>query len=139
MARGLFGLALCACIAVVSGCGDSGPKRPPATTVEGTVQLDGAPLEEGELSLMVEGQPDMRLPIKAGKFSGNALSGDNTVRIYAYKTTEPIMMNGTPVGDPVKVNIIAEEYNDKSTLKEKVAAGGAKGLKYDVKKKPDAK
>ena len=133
MVRGLVGLMVCSWLLVVSGCGgDAGPKRPASVNVAGTVDLAGKPLEEGEISLMVSGQPDMRLPIKGGKFSGKALIGENNVRVYAYKTGEPIMMDGKPFGDPVKVNYIAEEFNDKSTLKSTIAAGGAKDLKFEV-------
>ena len=136
MVRGLIGLTVCSWLLVVSGCGgDAGPKRPASVAVAGTVNLEGKPLEDGEISLMVSGQPDMRLPIKGGKFSGKALMGENGVRIYAYKTGEPLMMDGKPFGDPVKVNLIAEEFNDKSTLKATIAAGGAKDLKFEVKGK----
>ncbi|MFO1040562.1 MAG: hypothetical protein U0941_02200 [Planctomycetaceae bacterium] len=136
MVRGFWGLmVLCGAMTAFCGCSEPGPKRPPSVEASGTVNLDGKPLEDGEISLMVSGQPDMRIPIKDGKFSGKALTGENSVRIFAYKTGEPIMMDGKPFGEPQKVNYIAPEFSDSSTLKTTVAAGGSKDLKFDVKAK----
>lgn len=80
----------------------------------------------------------MLLAIKEGKFEGTVNVGENTVQIRAYKTGEPIMMDGKPFGDPVKINYIDEKYNDKTELKAKVEAAGAKDLKFDVESKKDA-
>lgn len=79
----------------------------------------------------------MLLQIKGGKFEGNVNVGENSVQIRAYKVGEPIMMDGKPFGDPIKVNYIDEKFNDKSELKAKVEATGAKDLKFEVTSKKD--
>lgn len=127
---------LCAVI-LMAGC-NPGPKPAPSTTVSGTVQVDGKPLDAGDITFAVEGRGPMLLAIKEGKFEGTVNVGENTVQIRAYKTGEPIMMDGKPFGDPVKINYIDEKYNDKTELKAKVEAAGAKDLKFDVESKKDA-
>lgn len=126
---------LCA-VLVTAGC-NSGPKPVPSTTVAGTVEVDGKPLDEGDIQFAVEGQGPMLLQIKGGKFEGNVNVGENSVQIRAYKVGEPIMMDGKPFGDPIKVNYIDEKFNDKSELKAKVEATGAKDLKFEVTSKKD--
>jgi hypothetical protein len=129
--------ALLCAVLVAVGC-SSGPKPAPSTTASGTVNVDGKPLEDGEIMFSIEGKGPMILPIKGGKFEGKVNVGDNAVQIRAYKMGEPIMMDGKPFGDPVKVNYIDEKFNDKSELKSKVDAAGAKDLKFDVESKKDA-
>jgi hypothetical protein len=119
------------------GCsnGPAGKKPLPTATVAGTVQLAGKPLEDGEIKLLVQGEAPAILPIKAGKFSGNASVGENHVEIRAFRVGKPIMMNDTPVGEPVRENYVAEQFNDRSTLKAKVEAKGTSDLKFDVESK----
>lgn len=136
MMRGVARAGLICGMIALAGC-SSGPKPPPETIVAGTVQVDGKPLDDGDITFVLEGQPPKVLPVKDGKFEGKATVGENSVQIRGYKKGEPIMMDGKPFGDPVKVNYVAEQYNDKSELKSKIASGGQKDLKFEVASKKE--
>jgi hypothetical protein len=126
-------------LALFLGCGDSGKGAPttPKAEVAGVVTLDGQPMDEkeGEISFAAPGEAPIILPITGGKFEGKAPVGDVRVEIRAYRLGKPIMMDGKPFGDPVKENYIAEQFNDLTTLKANIAAGGTKDLKFAVQKK----
>ena len=138
MARRMLGLAMILVLSLMVGCGKAGPKKPPLVDVAGNVQIDGKPVPLGEISLMVSGQAPVVLPIKDGKFSGKAMVGENLVRLYAYRIGKPIMMNDTPVGEPVKENYADPKYNDSSTATVKIEPAGSKDLKFDIESKPEA-
>lgn len=130
-------LAVLGCCFGLSGCkGEAGPKIVPVAVVSGTVTLDGKPMDEpeGTITFAVPGQPPATLPIKGGKFEGKATTGDARVEIRAMRQGEPVMMDGKPVEGSGKVNYIAAKYNDQSTLTTKIAATGAKDLKFEVEK-----
>ncbi|MDB5342837.1 MAG: hypothetical protein JWP89_1214 [Schlesneria sp.] len=124
-------------LVVIAGCsnGSAGKKPLPTAAVSGTVELAGKPLEDGEIKLLVQGESPSVIAIKAGKFSGNASVGDNHVEIRGFRTGKPIMMNDTPVGEPIRENYIAEQFNDRSTLKAKIEAKGTTDLKFEVESK----
>lgn len=105
--------------------------------VAGTVLLDGAPMagENGEISFLVGGQGPVILPIKDGKFEGKGPVGESRVEIRFWKKGEPIMMDGKPFGEPQKENTIPAKFNLESKLTAKVAASGAKDLKFEVESK----
>jgi hypothetical protein len=138
MARRMTGLAVIVVLSLTLGCGKGAPPKPALVDVAGNVQIDGNPVPLGEISLMVSGQAPVVLPIKDGKFSGKAMVGENLVRLYAHRVGKPIMMNGTPVGEPVKENYADEQYNEKSTATVKIEAAGSKTLKFDIQAKPEA-
>ena len=131
-----FAGAVLSCILMISGCGGAaGPKVAPTAPVSGTVNVDGKPIEDGDITFLLEGFGPNILPVKDGKFDGKANVGENSVQIRAYKKGEPIMMNGQPFGEPPKENFVAAEFNDKTTLKQKIEAAGSKDLKFDVTSK----
>lgn len=135
MTRFAIGICCLAMIVVVSGCsGDAAPKVAAKADVAGTVTLDGNPMDGSgaEISFALGGQAPVRLPIKAGKFEGKAPVGETRVEIRAFREGERAMMDGKPIGDPVKENFVAEQFNDKSTLTAKIEAGGSKALKFEV-------
>lgn len=127
-------------VMLVVGCADtSGPKVTPRVDVAGTVTLDGQPLDETDATISFQvggGEAPATLPIKGGKFEGKAPVGEMRVEIRAMRQGEPVMMDGKPVEGSGKFNVIAKEFNDNSELKAKIAAGGTKDLKFDVKKAP---
>lgn len=133
MVRGVVTIALLLMFTIIGGCsGDSGPKTQPLSLVSGVVQLDGKPMEDGEIIFTTLGELPQVLPVKAGKFEGQVGVGEKRVEIRAYKIGEPVMMDGKPVGEPVKTNYLPAKYNTESTLKAKVEASGAKDLKFEV-------
>ena len=140
MRKSAIAAGLLAVVTFVSGCGGAAdaPKVSAKADVAGTVTLDGKPMEEenAEISFVVgAGTAPIILPIKGGKFEGKAAVGEARVEVRSFKKGAPIMMDGKPFGEPVKENYIAEEFNDKSTLKATVASGGSKDLKFEVQKK----
>jgi hypothetical protein len=131
MARWMMTVGLLAMLTVPTGCGGGGANAPaPRVTVAGTVQLDGKPLDEGEIQFI--SKIPATLPIKNGKFEGQAEVGEARVEIRKYKVGEPIMMDGKPFGDPVKENILPAKYNSETTLKATIPASGVKDLKFDM-------
>jgi hypothetical protein len=122
-----------------SGCSRApAPKVVPKADVAGTVLLDGNPMdvENGEISLLPGGgEAPIILPIKGGKFEGKSPIGDVRIEVRAWRQGEPIMMDGKPFGEPQKVNVVSEVYNDQSILKATIAAGGTKDLKFEVESK----
>ena len=138
MTKWAIAAVLLAAVMLLPGCKGE-PKAAVASKadVAGTVLLDGAPMavENGEISFEVGGQAPVTLPIKDGKFEGKGPVGESRVTINAWKKGEPIMMDGKPFGEPQKVNAIPAKFNTDSKLTAKVAATGAKDLKFEVESK----
>lgn len=134
-----FAVCMLCGLTLVSGCGgEAGPKVTAGVDVVGTVTLDGQSMDEKEASISFiagGGQPPATLPIKGGKFEGQVPVGDVRVEIRAMRQGEPVMMDGKPVEGSGKYNFVAEQFNDKSTLKATIAAGGSKDLKFEVEAK----
>ncbi|MDB5343469.1 MAG: hypothetical protein JWP89_1846 [Schlesneria sp.] len=129
------------CLLGISGCSKAvdSPKTAPLADVAGTVTLDGKPMDEpeGTISFAAPGQPPAAFPIKGGKFEGKTRVGESRVEIRAMRVGgEPVIMDGKPVEGSGKVNYIAEQFNDQSTLTVDIKASGAKDLKYEVQSKP---
>jgi hypothetical protein len=91
--------------------------------------------KDAEIAFIAPGEAPVALPIKGGKFEGQAPVGEVRVEIRAFRLGKPIMMDGKPFGDPVKENYIAEQFNDNSTLKATIPVGGVKDLKFSVQSK----
>ena len=120
---------------MICGCtGEAAPAIAARANVAGTVTLDGQPMKEAEaeISFSLPGQAPVLMPIKDGKFEGQAPSGEARVEIRAMRQGEPTMMDGKPVPGSGKYNFIAQQYNDLSTLKATIPAGGAKDLTFAV-------
>jgi len=122
---------------MICGCaGEGAPAMAARAEVAGTVNLDGKPLNEADaeatISFSLPGQAPVLLPIKDGKFAGQAPTGDTRVEVRVSKQGEPVLMDGKPVEGSGKYNIVAPKFNDQSTLTAKIPAGGVKDLKFDV-------
>jgi hypothetical protein len=119
----------------LGGC-DSKPKT---VTVSGTVNLDGKPLPEGEVTLVnAAGLPPDVLPVKDGKFSGPAKPGKVKVQIRVYKEGPPPPKDGTqpaPDSPPSIVNTLPARFNDETTLNAEVTDGGLNPSKFEVQEK----
>lgn len=138
MLRTAIAMGLLAMLLVLPGCaGEKNPVVANQADVAGTVNLDGKPMDGGdaEIAFSVPGQAPVRLPIKGGKFEGKAPIGETRVEIRAFRVGERAMMDGKPIGEPVKETIVAEQFNDKSTLSAKIEAAGSKNLSFDVESK----
>ncbi|HQX49997.1 MAG TPA: hypothetical protein PLR25_08820 [Planctomycetaceae bacterium] len=135
MAKWLAAVGLVALSLPMIGCnGQAGPAAVTQCIVSGTVNLDGAAIPEGEITFTSPGMGGAAIPIKDGKFEGQAAVGEKRVEIRAYRDGEPVMMDGKP-GPAVRENYIPGRFNTESTLTAKVGATGAKDLKFDVESK----
>jgi hypothetical protein len=123
---------LCAC----TGCGPSHPR------IEGTVTLDGVPVDGGSISFFQgsgAGSDKGNAPIVGGKYviggdrARNLAPGSYTVRIFWLQ----LLGNSNPkyvdASAPVK-QLIPEQYNDKSTLTREVKPG-TNQLDFDLQSK----
>lgn len=138
MMRCAIAVGLLAVMMLLPGCsGGTAPKVALKVDVAGTVTLDGKPMNEenAAISFAVPGEAPISLPIKGGKFEGKGSVGTARVEIRAFRQGEPVTMAGKPIEGSGKENYIAEQFNDKSTLTAKIAAGGSKDLKFDVEAK----
>ena len=130
--------ALLSAVILLLGCtGAPKPNIAAKVDVAGSVQFDGKPMSEaeGEISFSIVGQAPVILPIKNGKFEGKGPVGDARVEVRAWRKGEPVMMDGKPVGDPVRENYIPAKFNTESTMTAKIGASGAKDLKFEVESK----
>jgi hypothetical protein len=126
-------LLISATVVIVSGC-TKRHKPPTQVDVKGTVNLDGKPMPDGEISFFVLGEVPTSMPIQSGAFSGKAAVGSNRVEVRAYKAGTPVDMGGQKFGGE-KENYIPAEYNTASKMTADVASGGANDFKFDVKSK----
>ena len=98
--------------------------------VQGTVQLDGKPLAEGEITFAVDGKPPQIAAITQGAYSGKAIPGANRVEVAVYRTeTDPM------TGEPMKVNTLPPRYSFQSKLTAQVADSGANQFDFQVQSK----
>lgn len=133
MLRNVLICSVLSLVPFLQGCGgSSGPKAPPTGMVSGTVNLDGKPMESGEISFILPGEAPAAIPVKAGKFEGKAAIGENRVEIRSFRPGQPVMMGDKPVGEPVPQNFLPSKYNVETQFKEKIEAAGKKDLKFEV-------
>lgn len=133
-------LVFLACVALLAvsatGCGRSDSLN--AGAVEGTVTLDGVPLEEGTISFTPTAGtvgPAAYGGIINGKYAIAAaprgpVLGKHKVQIEAYRDLGEKSNDGTPI----KEQVVPEQYNRLTTLVADVAKGTAT-LNFDLKSK----
>jgi hypothetical protein len=113
-----------------AGCGDSGggSKGPAAAKVSGTVTLDERPMQGGEVRFSIPGHPPKALEVKDGAFSGEVLSGPNTIEVvWEVEGSRPHPMDPT---QKLKDNKIDAKFSGpNSPLKQDIPASGASDLK----------
>jgi hypothetical protein len=134
MVRCLGSLALLTAVLLSIGC-SSGPKVEPTAKVSGTVNLDGKPMNDGEISFVGEPGtiPDI-LPVNAGAFEGSVKLGKKRVEIRAYRAGKPPPTATEPAGE-IKENYLPDRFNDNSTLTAEVTASGVSPNKFEVQSK----
>jgi hypothetical protein len=132
--RCLGSMALLFALFLVVGC-SSGPKTEPTAKVSGTVNLNGKPMNEGEISFVGDAGtvPDI-LPVSGGTFEGAVKLGKKRVEIRAYRPGKPPPSATEPAGD-VKENYLPDRFNDNSKLTAEVTASGLSPNKFDVESK----
>lgn len=116
------------CLTVIGcGGGDSGPKTYPVT---GTVNIDGAPLSDGNITFDVNGSghPTMGAVVD-GKFDFEAAAGNYTVRVNAIEQTG----EKDQYGEVVTISIVDPAFNDTSTLSAEVKEGD-NSFSFEVKR-----
>jgi hypothetical protein len=126
-----WGLLLGAC-GVALGCSEAGPRTYP---VSGSVTLDGRPLEEGDIYFYAL-DPNVSADagkIKAGRFAFRAKAGSKRVEIRA---TAIVPGKKTPMGGPVRINVLAPRYNTESTLTREVVAAGDNCFEFALESNP---
>jgi len=118
---------LCGALGCLLGCSTAAKPIP----VSGTVNLDGQPLAEGQVTLLGEKTAPETFTVKAGSFQGEAKPGKKRVEIRAFKLGKPTKMGDTEI-EATPENYIPAKYNTESTLTAEVAAGGLNPNKFDV-------
>ncbi len=115
---------------------------PPAAKVEksvqvsGKVNLDGKPLEEGDITFVGSpGSVPDTLQVRGGTFEGQAKVGKKKVEIRAYKKEKPPPSSTAGVTE-MQVNFIPSRFNTETTLSTDVGEnGGLSPDTFDVKSK----
>jgi hypothetical protein len=113
-------ILLCSAFAVV-GCA----KPDTGVPIGGIVSYDGKPIESGRILFVNEKDVPTIFMIQNGKYSGNIMPGEMTVRIWGEKIVKlekPIVLADTP--EPITEtfeSIIPPKYNTQSTLKQRIS------------------
>ena len=111
--------------AMITGCGDAGPKR---YKVTGEVTWEGAPLPEGDIILTPTdgGLPDHG-KIVAGEFQLLATEGAKEVSIMATKAAAQV---DPDMGVAPQVGYIPPRYNAQTTLTAQIDPEGENHLTF---------
>jgi len=119
--RGMFPgcLAAIGVLAMLQGCGSSGPR---VLDVKGTVQYDGKPVAEGDITFLPENEAigGEGGKIKDGKYAMKVKEGKNKVRITA---SQVVPGKKGPMGEDWVEQFMPAKYNDSTTLSADVATG----------------
>jgi hypothetical protein len=119
MNRWCFGAGLAALLAVVAGCGPSGPKM---VEVTGAVKFDGKDVTEGDITFVPEDKtvgPEGG-KITDGRYKLKVKEGKNRVRILA---TRGAPGKKGPMGEDFVEQYIPKQYNEETTLSADVTSG----------------
>ncbi len=107
----------------------------PMAEVSGTVYVDGQVLESGEI--IFQEVDNSKTPVAEkivnGKYSIKMLAGSKRIQIKASRPTaipDPVM------GTAAREAMIAEEFNERTTLKMEVTVGKHENVDFQVKSIP---
>jgi hypothetical protein len=123
---------LCLLLALMAGCGPSGPRT---YEVSGTVTWNGKPLPQGDIVFLpVDGAvaPDAG-KIVDGRFTFRARAGKKRVEIHASRAEGPVdpVMKTAP-----RKSYIPPRYNAHSILQAEVTPGGENRYAFELTDKP---
>jgi hypothetical protein len=142
-------------LATVVGCSGQANK-PTYANVKGKVTYNGSPIEKGEISFLVDGQPPSTMKIDNGAFNGQAMVGPNRVSVSAWKKAETApklppqaetqikgymkyknAKEGGPTGgyDATLVDYIPPEWGLQSKETRVVEAGSTNEFEFNIKGK----
>jgi hypothetical protein len=113
------------CLLLIAGCGE------PMAEVSGTVFLDEQPLSEGDI--IFEEVDRSKTPVGGkivdGRYSVRMLPGSKVVKISA---SRPARKPDPVMGTAAREALIAEEFNEHSTLRADITPGLREGLNFKV-------
>ncbi|MFL5244046.1 MAG: hypothetical protein ACJ8FY_18235 [Gemmataceae bacterium] len=149
-----LGFILFLALVTVSGCGRDKPKY---ANVKGKVTYNGIPIEKGQISFAIEGQPPSSMKIVGGEFNGQAMVGSNKISVSAKKkaANAPVLpeqaqiqmkgyqkykANDADAGsigefDASMVDYIPPEWGPQSTERRTVEAGVNNEFEFNIKGK----
>ena len=140
-------------LATLVGCGGGGD-QPKFANVSGTVTYNGKPLEKGQITFSTEGRAPAAADIVDGKYTGQAMVGQNRVAIAAFrKAAKPRELpegaqrqvkkyqeihksGGAVLGDehdPMMEDYIPEDYGRNSKQIRVVEAGAPNTFDFIIK------
>jgi hypothetical protein len=141
-------------LATVIGCGKDKAKY---ANIKGKVTYNGSPIEKGQITFEVQGQPPSSMKIVNGEFNGQAMVGSNRVSVSAKKkvANAPVLSehaqtmikgyqkyksNEEGAGDmggydATMVDYIPPEWGAQSTEKRTVESGTANEFEFHIKGK----
>jgi hypothetical protein len=151
-----LGFILFLILATVIGCGKDKPKF---ANVKGKVTYNGSPIEKGQITFSIPGQPPSSMKIVDGEFNGQAMVGSNKVSVSAKRkvagANAPVLSehaqtqiqgyqkykaNEAGAGDmgaydPSLVEYIPPEWGAKSTETRNVESGATNEFEFHIKGK----
>jgi hypothetical protein len=121
-------LAFLAIGVILAGCQQQ-KTFDPTYAVSGVVMLDQKPLAEGVIAFLTPETGDMQtMPIKDGRFEGQARTGNRRVEIRAYlPRKQPV----SPMAPPPR-NFLPARYNAETTLSANVTREGPNTFNFDL-------
>ena len=117
-------------LTLLLGCDKTGEDLPTTAKVSGMVEVDGKPMEGGEVRFSLPGVPPRSMPVSSGAFSGEVFIGKNQVEVVLEKDGPPHPMEP---GKFLKVNTIDPKFwGSSTTLSADVPKEGKTDLKFQV-------
>ncbi|GAA5506795.1 hypothetical protein [Novipirellula caenicola] len=123
-------VVLFSCVVLLGGCGSDPLDR---VIVEGTVELDGAPLANGDVTFVPQ-DPSVQadnLRVVDGVFKGPVIPGAKRVEIRGYEeVVADLPANSPEAGTSFKRQVLPAKFNSQSELNETIPSSGP--LSYTV-------
>ena len=138
-------------LGVMAGCGPSNKVLDQAN-VSGAVTFDGKPLDKGQVTFAMAGEPPTVCEVVDGKYAGRAAVGTNMIQIMVMRkvadagkgSMTPQMVQqmkemaakaGNTGYDPTVKNVAPPEWGASSKNSRVVEAGAANNFDFAVKSK----
>ncbi len=121
-----------ACVALMCGC--SGGNS--LVAIEGSVQVDGTPVDEGLISFLPEdgAGPSAQAKVTGGTYHVDVAPGKKIVRIQGFEIVgHEHAVRGNPNSPllPVRKNVVPKKYNEESELRRTIG-DGSNPLDFDL-------